>query len=73
VNDGQPCDAAEREMDLYRNEVARITAERDQVRELLAEVLREVELGTLRTDTPVSAERTRACVAGYRKRGGLEW
>lgn len=27
-------DAAEREMDLYRNEIARITAERDKLREL---------------------------------------
>ena len=40
MNEDQLYDAAEREMDLYRDEIARITAERDEAREQLA-VLRE--------------------------------
>ena len=36
-------DAAEREMDLYRNEISRITAERDQLRRLNSEILRSFE------------------------------
>lgn len=39
MSEDQLTGAAEREMDLYRNEVARITAERDKYREQLNEVL----------------------------------
>lgn len=36
MSEEQLYDAAEREMDLYRNEIARITAERNEAREQLA-------------------------------------
>ena len=42
MNEDQIYDAAEREMDLYRGEITRITAERDTLRRQLAESQREL-------------------------------
>ena len=67
MNEDQLIEAAEREMDLYRSEVARVTAQRDGAQAALARVLSWFPV----TGTRNEATATRAQLAHAYRDSGL--